>query len=148
MVEILNNYGYIDERGRTAWKDRLYSYENKGLYLDVNDQGDLELCSEDGDRIGYWTEEMLEDGLSKISDICYVTAEVEWRNGTEYFHYNSFSRYTLDADSFAIFNSLNDGSLHLEIRAHLSSPTNARNRGTAFRTPDLFNISAYTITDL
>ena len=41
MIEILNNFGYIDEDGRTAWKDRVYSHENKGLYLDSND-GDLE----------------------------------------------------------------------------------------------------------
>jgi len=148
MVEILTNYGYTDNEGRTAWKDRLYSYVNKGLYLNVNEDNELELCSEDGDVIGFWTEDMLQDGLEKISDICYVTAEVEWRDGTEYFHYNSFSRCTLDSDTFAILNSLDDGSLHLEIRAHLNSPTNARNRGTAFRTSNLYNISAFNIQDL
>jgi len=148
MVRVLNEFGYTDGEGRTAWKDRLYSYVNKGLYLDVNDSGDLVLLSEENDLIGSWSEEMLEDGLSKIRDICYVTANVEWREGVEYFHYNTFLRYTLDTDSFAILNSLDDGSLHLEIRAHLKSPTSARNRGTAFRTKNLYDISAYVVEEL
>ena len=146
MGRIVREHGYIDSEGCKALRINLYTHENHGLRL--NAEGDyLNLYSVKLDEeIGFWQMDDFEAGLSKISDICYITADVDFdADGDETFHYQSFSRIKLpedfNADSF--LNLIHEGSISIEIRTYIRHTGKVRNHGTAFRSPNIYGISLY-----
>jgi hypothetical protein len=96
-------------------------------------------------EIGYWMEGSLDDGLQKISDVCYVSAEVCDADDGEQFHYNLFQRLTLpeNFDSEDFLSLIEEGSITVELRAYIRDDGTVRNHGTAFRSPDILSISSY-----
>ena len=151
MRRVVSEHGYLDDEGCVALRINLYSHENHGLELRSEGQY-LNLYSVELDEeIGYWEMDDFEAGLSKISDICYITADSDYDDeGCETFHYNSFSRITLpdDFDSDSFLQLIEDGSISVEIRTYIRHSGEVRNHGTAFRSPDIYGISLYEWEDL
>ena len=148
MRRILEEHGYRDPDDLIALRINLYEYDHYGLYLD-SDEDSLTLISTEFGEIGYWSEDSLEDGLYKISDLCYISADCRAGECGEQFHYNSFNRLTLPEINGPDFLSLiEDGSITIELRAYIREDGTVRNHGTAFRTRDIMSISLYDWEEL
>ena len=151
MGKVVEEHGYHDDDGCLALRINLYSHEHYGLKLTAGGEY-LNLYSEKYDEeIGYWHVDDFETGMSKISDICYITAYTDYdEDGDETFHYTSFNRITLpddfDADSF--LSMIEDGSISVEIRTYIRHNGKVRNHGTAFRSRDIYGISLYEWEEL
>ena len=151
MRRVLEVHGYEDGEGRTALKINLGTSENHGLSLN-SEGGYLNLYSDLlGEEIGYWTEDTVSAGVEKISDICYICAISSYDDdGDETFYYYEFERYTLpeDFDADSLIDLIDEGSVRVELRTHIRLDGTVRNYGTAFRAPNIHNISAYEVEDL
>ncbi len=151
MRRVVEEHGYEDEEGCQALRINLYSHEFHGLNLDSEDGDLLLISSESGEEIGRWEDGTLDVGIEKISDVCYITAETMTRDdGTECFWYNSFENLVLsdDFDGEDLLDLVNEGSISIEIRTYIRHTGEVRNHGTAFRSSNIYNISAYERQDL
>jgi len=140
--EIIERYGYIDNKGRLALKNTLFVGRDisQGLTLYV----DWHLNTVD--LVDVQTEEVLAEWdvyvivgkfMTKMSRLLFVLADRKTEDGVEYFHYNE--AYLLsEPDSRAFLEAFEKGIIGIDLRMHIKENGSVRNRGTAFRVKEVY----------
>ena len=107
-----------------------------GLYLKTTD--DYVAVMHDDTVIVKWSWDLLISAFAKKFPACVkVFADVEKRDGVEYFHYNEAARY-INVDPNRVRTAIENGDLQIDTRMYsdgilISGKVGVRNRGTAFR---------------
>ena len=107
-----------------------------GLYIKTTD--DYVAVMHDDTFIVKWSWNLLNSSFAKKFPACIkVFADVEKRDGVEYFHYNEASRY-INVDPNRVRTAIENGDLQIDTRMYSdgilkSGKVGVRNRGTAFR---------------
>lgn len=103
-----------------------------GLFLYVTNN-DISIRHISGEIIAIWDlNKLYERFLEKIPSLIFVTADVEERDGIEYFHYNR-AQLMQGTSSNILANQFQQENILVDLRLH-DNITRARNHGTGFRT--------------
>ena len=117
---VLQEFGYEDDKGhRQALRINLYPHEFHGMNLIPTPEGIAVVVSSTQEVIGTWRTEVFASKFEdKVDNIVYVRADVEVRDGWEYFHYNQAEHCLLkrDLDAFDIYHEIQERNLALEWR--------------------------------
>lgn len=135
-LRAIQRYGVQD---KDKAKDRLGMYytmsvkpNNAGLFLHI-DKEIIAVKSIGGDVIAEWhLNEIVKKFLEKVKNVLLVTAQVEIRDGVEYFLYDDAVLLSGGTDLNLLRQQFQNEHLMLDLRLHEKS-THARNHGTAFR---------------
>lgn len=129
----IKRYGYRDSSGRKALKCTVTVRSNpQGLRLTTT-RNSLQLRVRTGKIIASWNgDALMEYFAQKLPSLILVVAETQTRNGREYFHY--INAYLLKNPSKkGLLKLIKRGHVVVDLRMHLKSNGQVRNRGTAFR---------------
>lgn len=131
---IIERYGYHDKTGRKALKCTVTVRPNpQGLKLTTSEQA-LQLRDRNGKLIASWNADALMEYFSqKLPSLILVIADTRRaENGREEFHYNK--AYLLrNPSKQGLLKLIKQGHVVVDLRMHLKSNGQVRNRGTAFR---------------
>jgi len=135
--DLVRELGYVDSKDRQALKVTIGTGEsnNRGFYLDYDDSS-VSVVHDDYGICATYPLSLLRDVFEKkLPELILVIADVEKRDGREYFHYNE--AYHLDGfDGDDFLGLMRDGVITLDLRMHIKDNGNIRNRGTAWRIMD------------
>ncbi|CQH61671.1 uncharacterized protein HHUB_3516 [Halobacterium hubeiense] len=135
--DLVRELGYVDSKDRQALKVTIGTGEsnNRGFYLDYDDNS-VSVVHDDYGICATYPLSLLRDVFErKLPELILVIADVEKRDGREYFHYNE--AYHLDGfDGDDFLGLMRDGVITLDLRMHIKDNGNIRNRGTAWRIMD------------
>ncbi len=144
-LDAVRKYGTQDENGRLGIYFTMGAQPNSaGLFLTFGDSH-IELRHTDGTLIASWpVVELVAQFKRKYPALVLVSAEVEERNGAEYFWYNR-ARLLREPTTTALVQQFRAGTILLDLRLH-DKGSSARNHGTGFRAyekslPQLFSRS-------
>lgn len=145
--DVVEHYGYVDEKGRKALKRTLTLNSEGVLMLSIDEQNHsmLLLDGELNKIIATWSLYVIVGKFStKLDRVLYVIADRKTDdNGDEYFWYNE--AYILSEPVPENFiKAFKNSEIAIDLRMHLKENDTVRNRGTAFRVyekslPSLFN---------
>jgi len=135
--ELIQKYGYIDEKGRFALKNTVFYGKpiSQGLRLEIDeDKNTIHLLdSANGEIIATWDVYVIVGKfMAKISRLLIVLAERKVIDGKEYFYYNKAYLLT-DPSARSFIKAFKKSIIGIDIRMHLKENGAVRNRGTAFR---------------
>lgn len=135
--EIIEKYGYIDDKGRQA----LYNIANtkepntQGFYLVIDAERNLIILKNKNEKqnIAEWsTYVIVGKFMTKLDRLLLILADNNLENDTEYFHYNE--AYLLENPTPEQFlQAFKKNELMIDLRMHLKENGGVRNHGTAFR---------------
>ncbi len=133
--ELIDRYGYIDNRGRKALKKTLIYGAGGNMTMDL-DESNTALIIRSGDSgevLGVFDlYYIVGKFLTKLSKVLYVKADVKRMGDEEFFHYNEF--YILyGASPKSFIGAIKKGYVAVDLRMHITERNSVRNRGTAFR---------------
>lgn len=131
-IEAVKKYGTPDENGRLGIYFTMGREPNSAkLFLMFEDEF-IELHHVDGTLIAAWPlSELVEQFKRKYPAMVLVSAEVEMRNGIEFFWYNRAQLLREPTDT-TLIQQFRAGTILLDLRLH-DKGTSARNHGTGFR---------------
>ncbi len=129
--EFIEEFGYVDRKGRLAIKKTLYPYENDGWRIDATDREILLINS--GEVVATWDIDDLNSRLyNKLHNTVFVFADTIGSGSREEFHYNSIRV----GESLVISDFVDlimSGDIVIEMRMHQKESGAVRDHGTAFR---------------
>jgi hypothetical protein len=134
-LQAIRRYGTLDANGRRGMYFTMSTTPNgAGLFMQITDEA-VWVQHTSGQVIVRWDMgALVEQFRRKIPALILVTAHVEQRGGTEYFHY--YRAQLLSGTSpHVIANQLRYGNMVIDLRLH-DRGTMARNHGTGFRCPE------------
>jgi len=134
-LEAIRKYGTLDANGRMGLYFTLSRTPNSsGLFLEIKEHA-VYVQHTSGEVLARWDlESLAEQFRKKVPALILVTAHVEERAGTEYFHY--YRAQLLSGHSERVLeDQLRYGNLVIDLRLH-DKGTHARNHGTGFRAPE------------
>ena len=135
-LDAIKKFGSVDKdpskNGRLGMYYTMSLTPNSaGLFLYIDDDV-LSVRHINGDVVTQWLlEDIRTQFLKKISSIILVYAEVEEKQGIEYFHYNRACLLS-DITNNALINAFKEEHVLIDLRLH-DKGTSARNHGTGFR---------------
>lgn len=131
---VIKKYGYKDRSGRKALKCTVTVRPNpQGLKL-ATTKNALQLRDSKNRIIASWgSDALMQYFTQKLPSLILVTANTQQgQRGKEQFHYTN--AYLLNKPSKrGLLNSISQGHVVVDLRMHLKSNGQVRNRGTAFR---------------
>ena len=135
--ELIQKYGYIDEKGRFALKNTVCYGKpiSQGLRLEIDeDKNTIHLLdSANGEIIATWDVYVIVGKfMAKLSRLLIVLAERKVIDGKEYFYYNKAYLLT-DPSARSFIKAFKKSIIGIDLRMHLKENGAVRNRGTAFR---------------
>ena len=131
-LEAIRKYGTCDKNGRLGLYFTMSQKPNsQGLFIHITDES-IQLRHLDGTLIAEWFfEDLVKRFEQKIPALIFVTAEVEERNGIEYFHYIR-AQLLKGTSKDILISQFKEENILLDLRLH-DKGTRARNHGTGFR---------------
>ena len=132
QLQAIRKYGTEDENGRLGLYFTMSSSPNSsGLFVRF-ETNSIDLRHIDGTLIASWgINDLANRFAQKLPAIVFVTAEVEERNGIEYFHYTR-AQLLSGVSEVTLAQQFRAGNILLDLRLH-DKGTSARNHGTGFR---------------
>ncbi len=135
--ELIQKYGYIDEKGRYALKNTVYYGRPipQGIFLDVDEnKNTIHLVdSKNKEILATWDVYVIVGTfMTKLSRLLIIIADRKVEQGEEYFHYNEAYLLT-DPSPRNFLKAFKNSLIGIDIRMHLKESGAVRNRGTAFR---------------
>ena len=134
QAEVIEEYGYLDERNRNALKCAVSNTPNPQDLLLTVKKDTLQLRHRGGRVLASWTiDKVMEYFSRKMPALIIVQADRRINDkGREEFHYNE--AHLLQKPSRQDFiKAIRSGHVVVELRMHLKKSGQVRNRGTAFR---------------
>lgn len=131
-LEAIRKYGTYDKNGRLGLYFTLSQKPNSaGLFIYITEKS-IQLRHINGEVIAEWLiENLMERFERKIPAMIYVTAEVEERDGVEYFHYIR-AQLLKGTSKEILISQFKEENIVIDLRLH-DKGSYARNHGTAFR---------------
>jgi hypothetical protein len=131
-LDAVRNYGTEDANGRLGLYFTMTMTPNSaGLFVRL-EQESIDLRHIDGTLIASWRlADLAHQFKRKIPALIYVTADVEERDGVEYYHYTRAQLLTGTTRN-TLAQQFRAGHIVLDLRLH-DRGTSARNHGTGFR---------------
>lgn len=135
--ELIQNYGYIDEKGRYALKNTVFYGKPvpQGISLDVDEnRNTIHLVEVNTKKIlATWDVYVIVGTfMTKLSRLLIIIADRKIEQGIEYFYYNEAYLLT-DPSPRNFLKAFKNSLIGIDIRMHLKESEAVRNRGTAFR---------------
>ena len=135
-IELMKEYGYVDDKGRQALKVTLTTggFISQGLKLETDRSlGTISIVDKFGFSPWVWKRSTIH---LKLLNLCIIYAHSRKINDIEEFQIESAKLLIgLDVDCF--FNLVEDGFITIDLRMHINETGGSRNRGTAFRISNL-----------
>jgi hypothetical protein len=134
---LIQNYGYIDEKGRYALKNTVFygKTTSQGISLNVDENKNTIHLIDANTReiLATWDIYVIVGTfMVKLSRLLIVIADRKLEQGREHFHYNE--AYLLTNPSPRNFlKAFKSSLIGIDLRMHLKESGIVRNRGTAFR---------------
>ena len=130
----VRNYGYVDDNGRTALYSTVKIARNSHKFaFEVEGDSSKVWLKFDGQRIAYWTREILAKRLKeKHTETVFVSAHTRGKGNSEEFHYYGVT-WVREPSVDEFIELLNEGEVMLELRMHLKETGSVRNHGSCFR---------------
>jgi len=135
--DIIEKYGYLDQKGRKALKNTLFCEKSSSsnLFLALDEENNIIniVGVQDNNIVGaYDMLIIISKFYAKLSRVLFCLADSKIVNGIENFHYNKF--YLLsDTSPKKFIKAFKNKYVGIDIRMHLKENGSVRNRGTAFR---------------
>jgi hypothetical protein len=143
----VRKYGYVDDNGRTALYSTVRIETNSHKFaFEVEDDSSKVWLKFDGQRIAYWTREILAKRLKeKHTETVFVSAHTRGKGKAEEFHFYGVT-WCREPSVDEFVKLLQEGEVMLELRMHLKETGATRNHGSCFRIKqnrikDLFGFS-------
>lgn len=134
--EIIEQFGYEDEKGRKALKSTIfYNRPNSlGLYINIDDSKHIiRLLSSNHELLAEWDVYVVVGVFSsKLSRLLFVLADRRIIQGQEEFHFNEAYLLT-EPNPRNFLNAFKNSLVGIDLRMHLKGNGTVRNRGTGFR---------------
>ncbi len=132
QLEAIRKYGLPDKNGRLGLYFTMSQKPNSaGLFIYITNDY-IQLRHLDGTLLAEWSlDNLVKRFKEKIPAMLYITAEVEVRDGIEYFHYIR-AQLLKDTSKEVLISQFKEENIVLDLRLH-DKGTCARNHGTAFR---------------
>lgn len=134
QLEAIKKYGSLDKNDRMGLYYTIGLTPNSaGLFLYV-DNDKVSVRHTSGEIVVEWELAEIERKFEeKVKSVLLVKAQVETRDGVEYFHYNR-ARLLSGGTSTSILSHLfKNEYLKIDLRLHDKGTPSARNHGTGFR---------------
>lgn len=144
---LIQNYGYIDEKGRYALKNTVFygKTTSQGISLNVDENKNTIHLIDANTReiLATWDIYVIVGTfMVKLSRLLIVIADRKLEQGREHFHYNE--AYLLTNPSPRNFlKAFKSSLIGIDLRMHLKESGIVRNRGTAFRIKEKDLIELY-----
>jgi len=144
--EIINLYGYKDEKGRKALKSTIfYKRDNSlGLSIEIDEEKNIiKLLSSNNELLAEWDIYVVVGKFSsKLSRLLFVLSDRRISQGKEEFHFNE--AYLLTKPNPRNFlKAFKNSLVGIDLRMHLKESGAVRNRGTGFRMREKDMIELY-----
>jgi hypothetical protein len=132
QLEAIRKYGTSDKNGRLGLYFTMSQKPNsQGLYIYITDE-EIELRHIDGAIIAVWNINNLINRFNqKIPALLFITADIEVRDGVEWFHYMR-SQLLRGTSKEILLSQFKEENIVIDLRLH-DKETRARNHGTGFR---------------
>ncbi len=145
--ELIQKYGYIDEKGRYALKNTIFYGKPipQGISLEVDEnKNTIHLIDiNKGNTIATWDVYVIVGKfMTKLSRLLIVIADRKIEKSKEYFYYNEAYLLT-DPSPRNFIKAFKNSLIGIDIRMHLKESGAVRNRGTAFRIKEKDLIKLY-----
>ena len=128
----IEDFGTIDSSGRHNLYCTIFHGSTGDKFNIAIDSEGVSVIHRDGTIVARWSHVSLAEAFKqKFPALMLVTAEAEFREGIEWFRYNSAELYTGTSD-IQFQNCFSRGLISIDFRLHLNG-ARVRNRGTAFR---------------
>jgi len=145
--ELVQKYGYIDNKGRLALKNTVFYNKPipQGLKLEVDEYKNtihlIDVITKKA--VATWDVYVIVGiFMTKLSRLLIILADRKVIKGKEYFHYNE--AYLLTNPSPRSFiKAFKKSLIGIDLRMHLKESGAVRNRGTAFRIKEKDLIELY-----
>ncbi|HEC91459.1 MAG TPA: hypothetical protein ENI51_00435 [Candidatus Atribacteria bacterium] len=145
--DIVQKYGYIDEKGRPALKNTVF-YDKpipQGLKLEIDENENkiylMDTATEE--VVAIWDVYIIVGTfMTKLSRLLIVLADRKILEGRECFHYNEAYLLT-NPSSRSFIKAFKKSLIGIDLRMHLKESGAVRNRGTAFRIKEKDLIELY-----
>jgi len=130
----VRSYGYVDDNGRTALYSTVKIEPNSHKFaFEVEEDLSKVWMTFDGNRIAYWTREILAKRLKeKHTETVFVSAHTRGKGKSEEFHYYGVT-WVREPSVDEFIKLLEEGEVMLELRMHLKETGSVRNHGSCFR---------------
>ncbi len=134
--EIIEQFGYLDEKGRIALKTTLFFNRLNSLKLSIEvdeEKNVIRLLSPFHRVLAEWDVYVIVGVFSaKLSRLLFILADRRINQGMEEFHFNE--AYLLTKPNPRNFlKAFMDSQVGIDLRMHLNENGTVRNRGTGFR---------------
>jgi len=132
--ELINKYGYIDEKNRTALYNSVTNIPNsQGFYIDLDENKNIIILKNDQTTIAEWSLfTVVGKFMTKLDRLLLIFADSMYENDIECFHFNE--AWLLERPTPENFiESFRNNKIIIDIRMHLKENGGVRNHGTAFR---------------
>jgi len=145
--ELIQKYGYIDNKGRFALKNTVFYgkpiLQKLGLEIDEHKNTIHLIDVTTKNTVATWDVYVIVGKfMTKLSRLLIVLADRKIIKGKEYFHYNE--AYLLTNPSPRSFiKAFKKSLIGIDLRMHLKESGAVRNRGTAFRIKEKNLIELY-----
>ena len=132
-LSAIEKYGSYDKNNRKGMYYTITQKPNSaGLFLTCNDNT-IQVQHTSGEVILNWTMDSIAEKFSqKMKSLILVSAQVELREGREYFHYYRARLLKGSMKKQGLINAFISGDFVIDLRLH-DKITMARNHGTGFR---------------
>ncbi len=134
--EVIEEYGYIDQKGRKALKSTIFfkKANSLGLYLEVDEQKNIiQLKAPTEELLAEWDVYVIVGVFSsKLSSLLFVLAERRKVQKQEEFHFNEAYLLT-EPNPRNFLRAFKNSLVGIDLRMHLKENGTVRNRGTGFR---------------
>ncbi len=134
--DIIEQFGYIDEKGRKALKSTIFFNKPNSLGLSIeidNDRNVIGLYSSDHELLAEWDVYVVVGKFSqKLSRLLFILADKRDIQGGEEFFYREAYLLT-DPNPRNFLDAFKNSLVGIDIRMHLTENGSVRNRGTGFR---------------
>ncbi len=134
--EVIEEYGYIDQKGRKALKSTIFfkKANSLGLYLEVDEQKNIiQLKASTEELLAEWDVYVIVGVFSsKLSRLLFVLAERRKVQKQEEFHFNEAYLLT-EPNPRNFLRAFKNSLVGIDLRMHLKENGTVRNRGTGFR---------------
>jgi hypothetical protein len=139
--ELIERYGYIDDSGRKALKNTVYTGRqiSQGLSILIDDLNNrVSLMDDNKNLLATWDIFVMVGKLmSKLSSVLFIIADRRFNeNDEEEFSYNEAYILT-DPIPRNFIKAFKSGKVGIDLRMHLKENGSVRNRGTAVRIKEI-----------
>lgn len=145
--ELIQKYGYIDEKGRYALKNTVFFEKpiSQGISLDIDESKNIIHLIDVNTKeiLATWDIYVIVGTfMTKLSRLLIIIADRKVEEGKEYFHYNE-SYLLTDPGPRHFLRAFKKSLIGIDLRMHLKEGGAVRNRGTAFRIKEKDLIELY-----